>query len=159
MTIQEKYLAACNAYAREFEKITDTIFDFWTDPIQGRCGSFSDMFFTIEEIITVVDYIERWQKRYGSKQEAVKAIFRWYDYSLDSTDREKKPLICGRGFRVMTRKNLRNMKQPHSDCPFTQDQLDEFHAMLYSVNTSFHCCNPAPVNWAIGYQRHQLKNK
>lgn len=90
MTIQEKYLAACNAYAREFEKITDTIFDFWTDPIQGRCGSFSDMFFTIEEIITVVDYIERWQKRYGSKQEAVKAIFRWYDYSIDSTDREKK---------------------------------------------------------------------
>lgn len=41
----------------------------------------------------------------------------------------------------------------HKDCPFTKDEIDEFYAMLYSVNTSFHCCNAAPVRWVTGWQR------
>lgn len=40
----------------------------------------------------------------------------------------------------------------HKDCPFTADEIDEFHAMLYSVNTSFHCVNPAPISWVKGFQ-------
>jgi|GEM_PF-1984022 len=40
----------------------------------------------------------------------------------------------------------------NKDCPFTAEEIDEFHAMLYSVNTSFHCANPAPVSWLKGYQ-------
>lgn len=40
----------------------------------------------------------------------------------------------------------------HKDCPFTAQEIDEFHAMLYSVNTSFRCINPAPLNWVKGYQ-------
>lgn len=41
----------------------------------------------------------------------------------------------------------------HKDCPFTKEEIDEFYSMLYSVNTSFHCCNAAPVRWVQGWQR------
>lgn len=44
----------------------------------------------------------------------------------------------------------------HKDCPFTDEEIDAFKAMLFSVNTSFKCANPAPVSWALGYQNHQL---
>ncbi len=46
----------------------------------------------------------------------------------------------------------------HKDCPFTADEINEFHAMLYSVNTSFHCVNPAPFLWVKGYQNYNDKN-
>ncbi len=46
----------------------------------------------------------------------------------------------------------------HKDCPFTADEINEFHAMLYSVNTSFHCVNPAPMSWGKGYQNYNDKN-
>lgn len=50
-------------------------------------------------------------------------------------------------------------KKVHKDCPFTAEEIDEFKAMLYNVNTSFHCCNPAPVSWTAAWQRHQLRKK
>lgn len=49
--------------------------------------------------------------------------------------------------------------KPHKDCPFTRDEIDAFKAALYSVNTSFHCCNAAPISWVDGYQRWQRKHK
>ena len=45
----------------------------------------------------------------------------------------------------------------NKDCPFTADEIDEFHAMLYSVNTSFHCANPAPVSWLKGFQNYSSR--
>lgn len=51
------------------------------------------------------------------------------------------------------------MRRVNNDCPFTMEELDEFKAMLYSVNTSFHCQNPAPVSWAVGWQRNEIRNK
>lgn len=36
--------------------------------------------------------------------------------------------------------------------PFTPEETNAFKAMLYNVNASNHCCNPAPVSWAQGYQ-------
>lgn len=47
----------------------------------------------------------------------------------------------------------------HKDCPFTKEEIDEFHAMLYSVKTSIHCCNAAPVRWVTGWQRTEQRNK
>lgn len=44
----------------------------------------------------------------------------------------------------------------HKDCPFTAEEIDAFKTMLYSVNTSFRCCNPAPFSWVKGYQNRQL---
>ena len=40
---------------------------------------------------------------------------------------------------------------------FDDEELDAFRAALYSVNTSFHCCNAAPVDWAAGWQRNELR--
>lgn len=40
----------------------------------------------------------------------------------------------------------------NKDCPFTAEEIDDFYAMLYSVNCSFHCVNPAPAAWLKGYQ-------
>ena len=51
------------------------------------------------------------------------------------------------------------MKRVNKDCPFTIEELDEFRAMLYSVNTSFHCCNAAPVDWAAGWQRNEIRKR
>ena len=51
------------------------------------------------------------------------------------------------------------MKRINKDCSFTQEELDMFRAALYNVNTSFHCCNPASVDWAVGWQRYELITK
>ena len=51
------------------------------------------------------------------------------------------------------------MKRVNKECPFTIEELDEFRAMLYSVNTSFHCCNAAPVDWAAGWQRTEIRER
>lgn len=49
------------------------------------------------------------------------------------------------------------MAKIHKDCPFTREEINEFHAMLYSVNTSHQCINPAPANWVKGYQNWQTE--
>ena len=49
------------------------------------------------------------------------------------------------------------MKRVSKYCLFSIEELDEFRAMLYSVNTSFRCCNAAPVDWAAGWQRNELR--
>lgn len=36
--------------------------------------------------------------------------------------------------------------------PLTPEETNAIKAMLYGVNTAHHCCNPAPVSWAQGYQ-------
>ena len=51
------------------------------------------------------------------------------------------------------------MKRVNKDCPFTIEELDEFRAMLYNENTSFRCCNAAPVDWAAGWQRHEIRER
>lgn len=51
-----------------------------------------------------------------------------------------------------------NRHKPHDDCPFTRDEIDEFKAMLYAVNTGNICMNPAPISWVDGYQRWQVRN-
>ena len=37
------------------------------------------------------------------------------------------------------------------------EELDELRAALYNVNTSFHCCNEAQVDWAEGWQRNDIR--
>lgn len=49
----------------------------------------------------------------------------------------------------------RTQKKIHKDCPFTREQIVEMKAMLYSVNTSFHCCNPSFISWAVGFQEYE----
>ena len=46
----------------------------------------------------------------------------------------------------------------HKDCPFTEEEILTFKAMLYQVNTSHRCINPAPFSWVIGYQWWQNEN-
>lgn len=48
-------------------------------------------------------------------------------------------------------------KRVAKDCQFTREEIDEFYADLYGVNTTFKCCNAAPVIWVAGYQRHQAR--
>ena len=48
-------------------------------------------------------------------------------------------------------------RRVNKDCPFTAEELDEFRAALYNMNTSFHCCNAAPVDWAEGWQRNDIR--
>lgn len=47
----------------------------------------------------------------------------------------------------------------HEDCPFTREEIIEMKAMLYSVNTSHHCANPAPISWAVAWQQHEQLKK
>ena len=48
-------------------------------------------------------------------------------------------------------------RRVNKDCPFSAEELDEFRVALYNVNTSFHCCNAAPVDWAAGWQRNDIR--
>lgn len=48
-------------------------------------------------------------------------------------------------------------KRVNKDCPFTLDEINAFKAMLYSVNTSHRCINPAPFSWVQGFQWWQAK--
>ena len=40
----------------------------------------------------------------------------------------------------------------HKDCPFTEEEILTFKAMLYQVNTANRCINPAPLCWVSGFQ-------
>ena len=40
--------------------------------------------------------------------------------------------------------------------PFTREETNAIKAMLYNVNASNHCRNPAPVSWAQGYQFDEI---
>nr|DAR03994.1 MAG TPA: hypothetical protein [Bacteriophage sp.] len=51
------------------------------------------------------------------------------------------------------------MKRVNKYCPFSIEELDGFRAMLYNVNTSFRCCNAAPVDWAAGWQRNEIRER
>ena len=42
-------------------------------------------------------------------------------------------------------------------CLFSTEELEGGRAALYNVNTSFHCCNAAPVDWAAGWQRNDIR--
>ena len=48
-------------------------------------------------------------------------------------------------------------RRVHKDCPFTAEELDEFIAALYNVNTSFHCCNAAPVDLEAEWKRNDIR--
>ena len=48
-------------------------------------------------------------------------------------------------------------RRVNKDCPFSVEELDEFRAALYNVNTSFQGCNAAPVDWAAGWQRNDIR--
>ena len=50
-------------------------------------------------------------------------------------------------------------RRVNKDCPFMAEELDEFIAALYNVNTSFQCCNAVPVDWAAGWQRNVIRMK
>lgn len=52
-------------------------------------------------------------------------------------------------------KTPRTTKKIHKDCPFTREEIIEIKAILYNVNTSFHCCNPAPVHWGVAAQEYE----
>ncbi|MBR3856483.1 MAG: hypothetical protein IKM68_00690 [Bacteroidaceae bacterium] len=47
------------------------------------------------------------------------------------------------------------MGKVHKDYPFTREEIIEIKAMLYSVNTSHHCANPAPISWAVAWQQNE----
>lgn len=51
------------------------------------------------------------------------------------------------------------MKRIHKDCPFSREEIDFFHAVLYNVNTTHQCCNAAPVLWVAGWQRFDAQRK
>ena len=48
-------------------------------------------------------------------------------------------------------------RKVHSDCPFKAEEIQAFEAMLFSVNTTHQCINPAPLSWAKAYQWQQAK--
>lgn len=52
-------------------------------------------------------------------------------------------------------KTPRLQKKVHKDCPFTREEILEIKSMLYNVNTSHHCCNPAPVHWGVAAQEYE----
>jgi hypothetical protein len=52
-------------------------------------------------------------------------------------------------------KTPRLQKKVHKDCPFTREEILEIKSMLYNVNTSHHCCNPAPIHWGVAAQEYE----
>lgn len=52
-------------------------------------------------------------------------------------------------------KTPRTTKKIHKDFPFTREEIIEIKAMLYNVNTSFNCCNSAPVHWGVAAQEYE----
>ena len=47
------------------------------------------------------------------------------------------------------------MVKIHNDCPFTQEQIDEFENDLLNVATANGC--PTHPSWARGHQRHMAR--
>jgi hypothetical protein len=41
-------------------------------------------------------------------------------------------------------------KKIHPDCPFTREEIDEIHSMLYQTNAGNICLNPGCPSWYSG---------
>lgn len=82
-TLQEKYQSIAKEYARQFAEIVGTTFEYWVGPVDGQCGIFGDMAFTMEQVMFVVDNIDTLTARYGSREAVGSEVCDWYGYMTD----------------------------------------------------------------------------
>lgn len=60
-------------------------------------------------------------------------------------------------YRSLDTGNYMARRKINKNCPLTEDEILTFKAMLYQVNTSHRCVNPAPFSWVHGYQWWQTE--
>lgn len=82
--LNEQLWAVAKEYARLFGEIISMEPEFWVSDEPWLCCFGDCYFFTLDEMVQVVDNIGKYVKRYGSKEAVGQEVRDWVDWWLES---------------------------------------------------------------------------
>jgi hypothetical protein len=90
MKLKEQFLACATEYARQFGQIIELDKEFWTGTRPGHHALFGNYYaFTLEEMSLIVDDLDKWAKKYGSRKEVGRTVIEWFDRSFAEYEHTK----------------------------------------------------------------------
>ena len=89
-TLNEKLWDVAHEYARLFGEIIGYEPEHWVGDCPDLCCFGDCYFFTLEEMREVVDGIDKYAKRYGSKEAVGEEVRMWTDWWLDAWSDNKE---------------------------------------------------------------------
>lgn len=82
--LNEQLWAVAKEYARQFGEVLGADPEFWIADEPWLCCFGDCYYFTLEEMAVVVNNLDKYMKRYGSKEDVGQEIRDWVDWWLDS---------------------------------------------------------------------------
>lgn len=84
-TLKEIIWACARKYASETGKIIDMQPQFWVaEDVAITTCCFGDVeFLNLDEMMVIVDHIDRWVEKYGSREKVGEVVYEWIHWCLD----------------------------------------------------------------------------
>lgn len=88
-TLRQKYIPIAKEYARQFGEVIGSDFAYWVGE-PGHCAVFdNDQTYVMEDIMYVIDYLDEFTEKYGSRQAVGETVSEWFDYTTDDGTPER----------------------------------------------------------------------
>lgn len=86
-TLREKYMAIAQEYARQFGHLIGCEFGYWAEPDPVEHAFFTNgQCYHINEMRLVIDGLDKWQIRYGTREGVCREVLCWYDATKTEND-------------------------------------------------------------------------
>ena len=94
-SLKDQLWAVAKEYARAAAKILDLSVEGWTAEKMGvdTCEFSGDIYLTLQEMQVLVDDIDRWTARFGSREKVAEAVWAWWEHETDITDYVTMPTM------------------------------------------------------------------
>lgn len=94
-SLKDQLWAVAKEYARAAAKILDLSVEGWTAEKMGvdTCEFSGDIYLTLQEMQVLVDDIDRWTARYGSREKVAEAVWAWWEHETDISDYVAMPTM------------------------------------------------------------------
>lgn len=87
-TLKEQLFSIAREYARQFGELIEYCPEFWVADEPWLCCFGNCYFFTLEEMVCVVDNLDKYVKRYGSKDAVAQEVRDWVDWCFDGINHD-----------------------------------------------------------------------
>jgi len=90
--LKDKLWAVAKEYARLTADVLGMDVEFWVaEDVSVSCCCFGDIqFFSLEEMQIIIDHLDKWIERYGSKEKVGEVVNEWSEWCLDDVFDEEK---------------------------------------------------------------------
>lgn len=94
-SLKDQLWAVAKEYARAAAKILDLSVDGWTAEKMGvdTCEFSGGIYLTLQEMQVLVDDIDRWTARCGSREKVAEAVWAWWEHETDISDYVAMPTM------------------------------------------------------------------